>query len=239
VGTRDALRNGRLHAAEAVRLTTACVAPQPPAAAGKGDGCPNAWALTLLAETAYLHWCAGLGRRVAPGAAFLASPGGRHGSGGTARSSAGDVGWAGRTLPELAAAARSELRASPPAAEGSGSAGGGSGGGGGNGGGSAGSGSGGGDGANASVAAKDRERDAARAAAVVARDATLGDDVALHVAACDRLAALRASAAPAAAATASPSPAFPFTALLAACLSEGNAARLAAQAEAMLSTLGR
>jgi hypothetical protein len=217
VGTRDALRNARLHAAQAVKLVAA--------AAGADSGAFNsdplpvaaAWPLTLLADVCYLHWCVGLGRK--PSArTWLAKPRGSSAAAATSSPAAdallggGEVGWGGRTTDELAALARDLAAAAPAAgAEGASPE----------------------DSASAAGAAE-----SSKTLATVAGDASLREDIALHAWAGERLAALVASGASQQhpAARSSGAGGFPFTGLAAACAARWNADRVAAIGDAMLAT---
>lgn len=208
MGTRDALRNARLHASQAVKLVTA-------AAAGDAAGAAPvplaaAWPLTLLADVCYLHWCVGLGRKPAA-RTWPAKP--RGSSGGGASSSTpstatdallggGEVGWGGRTTAELTALAR-ELAAAPPAST---------------------------DASSAAVPAE-----ASKTLAAVAADASLREDISLQAWAAERLAKLAAAGSQAGRGS-SGSAGFAFPGLAAACASKWNADRVAAIGEAMLAT---
>ena len=225
---------------------------------GGAAGPEAAWALTLLAEACYLHWCGGVGRKpavmslltkprqtAASSAAAAGSGAGRSAVSIDALLGGGEVGWGGRTLVELGALARDLTKAAAAsgnsvtasaaavADEDDGDS----------------KSSPSDDASSAPAAAADSAsgsnrdvRDAAKAATAVSRDASLQEDIALHLIAQDALKALQKgaktpAAAPAPVAADAPASArFPFLSLQAACLAPFNLARLAAQGGAMVAT---
>lgn len=249
VGTHDSLRNARVHACEAVRLSSSSSSDSSsshPNGSGSSvsiGSCDNAWALTLLAEICYLHWCAGLARKPA-GRSFLTKPSGSSNNSGGASSKSGggngasvdgllgggEIGWGGRTTAELSALAldlsKSDVTSSAATAASSAV-------------------SDAGDESKSDASSSgSSNKESGKAAAAISRDPSLSEDVALHCLAVDalqRLAVRSGKTAPSSSSSSSDSASslaadFPFVALHGLCLAKWNLTRLAAQGDVMIAT---